>query len=72
MSDQEVTNQARNNTLDNFKLVFDRNFLKTVISRMDENDALFRRILDDPEFQQAVKEFYVRDVYRKARDQYVD
>lgn len=69
LSDQEVANQARNNTLDNFKLVFDRNFLKTVISRMDENDALFRRILDDPEFQQAVKEFYVREVYRKARDQ---
>jgi type I restriction enzyme R subunit len=69
LSDQEVTDQARNNTLDNFKLVFDRNFLKTVISRMDENDTLFRRILDDPEFQQAIKEFYVREVYRKAREQ---
>jgi type I restriction enzyme R subunit len=69
LSDQEVTDQARNNTLDNFKLVFDRNFLKTVISRMDENDALFRRILDDPEFQQAIREFYVREVYRKAREQ---
>jgi len=69
LSDQEVTDQARNNTLDNFKLVFDRNFLKTVISRMDENDALFRRILDDPEFQQAIKEFYVREIYRKAREQ---
>jgi type I restriction enzyme, R subunit len=69
LSDQEVTDQARNNTLDNFKLVFDRNFLKTVISRMDENDAIFRRILDDPEFQQEIKEFYVREVYRKAREQ---
>lgn len=67
LSDQEVTDQARNNTLDNFKLVFDKNFLKTVISRMDENDALFRRILDDPEFQEAVRDFYGNKVYREAR-----
>jgi hypothetical protein len=47
--------------------VFDRNFLKTVISRMDENDALFKRIIDDAEFQEAVKDFYGRKVYQEAR-----
>jgi type I restriction enzyme R subunit len=47
LADPEVADQARNNTLDNFKLVFDRNFLKTVISRMDDNDALLKRIIDD-------------------------
>ena len=67
LADKEVTDQARQNTIENFKLVFDRNFLKTVISRMDENDALFRRILDDPEFQDAVKDFYGSKVYREAR-----
>lgn len=35
-----MTDQARNNTIENFKLGFDSNFLRTVISRMDENDAL--------------------------------
>ena len=34
---------------------------------MDENDALFRRILDDPDFQAVVKDFYGKDVYHKAR-----
>ncbi len=67
LADKEVTDQARQNTIENFKLVFDRNFLKTVISRMDENDALFRRILDDPEFQDAVKDFYGSKVYLEAR-----
>ena len=67
LADPEVTDQACNNTIDNFKLVFDRNFLKTVISRMDENDALFRRILDDPEFQAAIKDFYGSKVYKEAR-----
>ncbi len=68
LSDPDVTDQARSNTIENFKLVFDRNFLKTVIGRMDENDALFRRILDDPEFQDAVKDFYGTKVYRQARE----
>jgi type I restriction enzyme R subunit len=67
LADQEVTDRARNNTIENFKLVFDRNFLKTVISRMDENEALFRRILDDPDFQEAVKDFYGAKVCREAR-----
>jgi type I restriction enzyme R subunit len=64
-----VTDQARNNTIENFKLVFDRNFLKTVISRMDENDALFKRILDDTEFQEAIKDFFARKVYQQATGQ---
>jgi type I restriction enzyme R subunit len=68
LSDPKVTDQARNNTIDNFKLVFDRNFLKTVISRMDENDALFKRILDDPEFQEAIKDFYGTKIYQQARE----
>ena len=67
LSDPEVTDQARNNTVENFKLVFDRNFLRTVISRMDENDALFKRILDDTEFQEAIKDFYGSKIYRQAR-----
>ena len=62
-----MTDQARNNTIENFRLVFDRNFLKTVISRMDENDALFQRILDDNEFQEAIKDFFARKVYQQAR-----
>jgi type I restriction enzyme R subunit len=67
LSDPEVTDQARNNTIENFKLVFNRNFLKTVIGRMDENDALFKRILDDSEFQEAIKEFYGTKIYQRAR-----
>jgi type I restriction enzyme R subunit len=62
-----VTERARNNTIENFKLVFDRNFLKTVISRMDENDAQFKRILDDTEFQEAIKDYYGRKIYQQAR-----
>jgi len=67
VANPEVAAQARNNTLDNFRLVFDRMFLRTVVGRMDENEAIFKRILDDPEFQAALMDLYATRVYRRSR-----
>ncbi|MGC2207519.1 MAG: type I restriction endonuclease [Candidatus Dormiibacterota bacterium] len=67
VADPEVVAQARGNTLENFRLVFDDRFLGTVVSRMDENEAIFKRILDDDDFRQALLEMYATRVYRKAR-----
>jgi len=67
VSDPKVAAQARNNTLDNFRLVFDRMFLSTVVGRMDDNEAIFKRILDDPEFQATLMDLYATRVYQRAR-----
>lgn len=67
VANPEVADQARNNTLDNFRLVFDRIFLRTVVGRMDENEAIFKRILDDSEFQAALMDLYATRVYRRSR-----
>jgi len=67
IADAEVIVQAQNNTLENFRLVFGNRFLGTVISRMDENEAIFKRILDDEQFRQALIDLYTSRVYRKAR-----
>jgi type I restriction enzyme, R subunit len=67
VANPEIAAQARNNTLDNFRLVFDRTFLRTVVGRMDENEAIFKRILDDPEFQTALMDLYATRVYRRSR-----
>ncbi len=67
VANPEVIAQARNNTLDNFRLVFDRTFLRTVVGRMDENEAIFKRILDDPEFQSALIDLYATRVYNRSR-----
>ena len=42
-------------------------FLNTVVSRMDDNEAIFKRILDDPEFQAALMDLYATRVYRRAK-----
>jgi type I restriction enzyme, R subunit len=59
--------RARNNTFDNFRLVFDREFEKTLIGRMQCNEAIVLRILDDEEFGDALMELYAKRVYERAR-----
>jgi type I restriction enzyme R subunit len=68
LADPTVTDQAKNNTLDNFRLVFDREFIKTLIGRMDDNEAIVRRVLDDPDFKAALMDLYATRVYRRARE----
>ncbi len=47
VADGELSDQAGNNTIDNFRLVFDRKFLQTIITRVDANDEIYKKILDD-------------------------
>jgi type I restriction enzyme R subunit len=65
--DQELAAQARNNTIDNFRLVFDPKFMSTVVTRMDSNEAIFKQILDDADFRDVLAEFYVRKIYERLR-----
>ncbi len=67
IEDEDLSNQARNNTLENFRLVFDRKFLQTVVTRFDANEEIYKKILDDRDFQAMVSEFYLRRVYGRLR-----
>ena len=66
-TDPEVIAQAKNNEYENFRLVFDRMFLGTVVSRMDGNDAIYKRVLDDEEFQMALMDLYAGRLYARLR-----
>ena len=68
-SDAQLASQAQNNTIDNFRLVFDRVFLSTIVNRMDANEAIFKRILDDPDFKATIGEYYVRRLYDRLREE---
>lgn len=68
VADGELAHQAQNNSIDNFRLVFDRKFLQTIITRVDANDEIFKRILDDEDFRAALGEFYLRKVYERLRE----
>ena len=66
-ADPDVIDQAKNNEFDNFRLVFDRKFLATVISRMDGNEAIYKRVLDDADFQKALMDLYALRLYDRLR-----
>ncbi len=68
IADGELSDQARNNTIENFRLVFDRKFLQTVITRAGGNEEIYKKILDDEDFRIALGEFYLRKVYARLRE----
>lgn len=69
VADPDLGAQARSNTLDNFRFGFDKKFESTVIGRMDLNDEIFRRIMDDDVFAAAVRNYYRERVYERLREE---
>jgi type I restriction enzyme R subunit len=67
VADGELSDQALNNSIENFRLVFDRKFLQTIVTRVDANDEIYKKILDDEDFRATVGEFYLRKVYERLR-----
>jgi type I restriction enzyme R subunit len=66
-ADEQLAARARNNDFANFRLVFDRTFLDTVVRRMDDNEGIFKRILDEPDFQQTILDHYAQRLYGRLR-----
>jgi hypothetical protein len=64
---EQLAARARNNDFQNFRLVFDRTFLDTVVRRMDDNEEIFKRILDEPDFQQTILDHYATRLYERLR-----
>jgi type I restriction enzyme R subunit len=66
VADGELSDQTRNNSIENFGLVFNRKFLQTIITRVDANDEIFE-ILDDEDFKAAIEGYYLRKVYDRLQ-----
>jgi type I restriction enzyme R subunit len=67
LADEQLVAQAHANPIENFRLVFDEQFMRSVLGRMDDNQDLFRQILDDEAFKTVVMEHYLRRVFDGAR-----
>jgi type I restriction-modification system DNA methylase subunit len=68
VADDELSDQAKSNRIENFRLVFERKFMPTIIGRMDANSDIFKRILDDDDFRELLGDYYVKKVYEQLRD----
>ncbi len=59
---------AQANTLDNFKHVFDRMLEGFFVDRMEGNEEIFDRIMNDPAFRNLASEQLMREVYERLRN----
>jgi type I restriction enzyme R subunit len=69
VSDIKLQMQAKSNTIDNFKYGFDEAFLAKLIERMEDNQGIFEKILDDKEFGEIVKKWMLNKVYKRLSTQ---
>jgi len=56
---------ARVNTLENFKPVFDRMLERILIDRMEGNEDIFDRLMNDSEFRNIAANEMMRDIYHR-------
>jgi type I restriction enzyme R subunit len=67
MLDENLQQAAKVNPADKFALVFN-NLLETLfIERMDQNEEIFARYMNDGQFQKVVVSWLASEVYRKLR-----
>jgi len=67
VADEALQQAATANPLEAFKLVFDKSLEGLFIDRMDQNEAITAKFLDNPEFRGAVSRYLLKQVYEQIR-----
>ncbi len=66
--DETLQTQARVNKIDTFKFAFNDKFIDKLIGRMDQNQEIFEKILEDKMFGDLVKELMMKKIYKKLNE----
>ena len=66
-SDQTLKAAAEVNTMENFAIVFDKMLEGLFIERMEGNEAIFSKLMNDPQFRGIAAEHLLRDVYGRLK-----
>lgn len=69
IQNESLSQQAKSNSIQNFKYGFDEIFLTALIERMEDNQDIFTKIIDDPEFGDAVKAWMLKKVYDRLTEE---
>ena len=68
IADEELRQVARANTIDKFRFVFDKALETLFIDRMEQNEELFAKFMNDQDFQKIVREHLLHEVYSEIRE----
>jgi type I restriction enzyme R subunit len=69
VSDENLRQAATANTLDNFRFVFDKALEGLFIDRMDQNEEIFAKYMNDTDFRKVVSEYLLKQVYKQIREE---
>ncbi|MCH9813729.1 MAG: DEAD/DEAH box helicase family protein [Epsilonproteobacteria bacterium] len=67
ISDATLKKQAQVNKIDTFKYAFDDMFFDKLFDRMDQNQDIFNKILEDKSFGDLVKKMMLKSVYKSLQ-----
>ena len=65
LRDESLAEQAKTNSMENFKFGFEDIFLDKLIGRMEQNQDIFSKMMDDKEFGGLVKGYMLKKVYEQ-------
>ena len=68
VNDEHVRNAARVNTLDGFSYVFNKKIEDLFVDRMEQNEVLTSKFLNDEVFKKVVSDYLMKQVYEKIRE----
>lgn len=66
--DEGLAAQANANPLENYRFGFEDKWDEKLIDLMDNNQTIFARIINDPEFGSVLKDMVMEKVYEKQRN----
>jgi len=68
VEDKKLQIQAKVNKIDTFKYAFEEMFIDKLIERMDQNQEIFEKILENRSFGGLVKELMMKKVYTRLNE----
>ena len=66
--DEDLKKRVLNNPIDNFKYAFVEVFINKMIERMDSNQEIFDKIMENTEFKNDVKDWLTKKIYQRFND----
>jgi type I restriction enzyme R subunit len=67
MADDEIRQAANANSLENFRYVFTKALEGLFIDRMEQNEEIFAKYMNDGDFKKVVSEYLLKQVYDQIR-----
>ena len=65
IADNNLATQAKSNSIENFKFGFDDKFMDASINRMEQNQDIFTKMMNDKEFGAIVQNYLMKKVYNQ-------